>query len=236
MDVVNWPHTFLSDFLSPFWQIIGCWALMCLLLRLGKFGSVFRVYNTLFHELGHGLLSLGTSGKVHRIELFSDAAGVAVTSSKGWFSCFMVSIAGYPFGAVTGWFMLTQLRHVNNEYMAYIVLGVYTLSLLLWVRNKYGIIWLLANIALVASAVYFRQFHWSSVYFFVVGSFILIESVWSCLILLYLSAENPRDAGDATDLRDLTYLPAILWALFFTIVSLFFVNLSLESILSWKIL
>lgn len=236
MDIINWPHTFVSDYLSPRAQMVSVWILMCLLMRWGKGGMVFRVYNTLFHELGHAVVSLATSGNVHRIELFSNAGGVAVTSNKTWISRFLVSMAGYPFAAVTGWLMLTQTNLLSEQFLAYTILGIYILSLVLWVRNKYGIVWLIVNSGLVGAAIYFRQEHWANVYFFVVGSFILIESIWSCLVLLYIAAENPGEAGDAQNLRELTFLPSIIWALVFLAASLYFLNLTLGTLIGWRII
>lgn len=235
MDILNWPTTFLSNYLSPLWQILIIWGLMIVVLRAGKFGSIFRVYNTLFHELGHGIMSLATSGSIHSIELFSNAGGVAVTSNKYWISKFLVSIAGYPLATVVGWLMLTQLNNYNQLYLAYGILGIYSLALLLWIRNKYGIIWLLSNILLVGLAIYFNQHHYAKLYFFIVGSFIMLESIWSSLIILYVSAENPYEAGDSKNLRDLTFIPAIVWSLFFCAATIFFLNLTLSHIIGWRI-
>lgn len=234
MDIINWPTNFLSNYISPLGQILIIWGLMIVILRINKIGTVFRVYNTLFHELGHGIMSLVTAGNVHSIELFSNAGGVAVTSNKTWFSKFLVSIAGYPFAAVMGWLMLTQLNNYNQLYLVYAILGIYTLTLFLWVRNKYGIIWLLSNMLLVGLAIYFEQSHWAQVYFFIVGSFIMLESIWSCLVILYISAENPHEAGDAKNLRDLAFLPAIVWSLIFCLTTAFFLNLVLGHVIGWR--
>lgn len=235
MDTRSWPHSFLDSYLDAFWQIILCWAIMLLILRVKKLGIVFRVYNTLFHELGHAVFSLLTSGSVKKIELFSDAGGAAYVSNKGWFSSFLVTIIAYPFAAATGWFMLTQTQGVDTVYLAYAIAGIYILSLILYVRNQYGVIWLLFNIVFTLAAIYFKQESWAHIYFFVVGSFILMEAVWTSLVLLYLSAESPAHAGDAKDLRDLTRIPAVVWALLFAAVTLYFVNLSLSGVIGWTL-
>jgi len=206
---------------------------MLLVLRMGKFGTSFRIYNTLFHELGHALFALFTSGSTKKIELFSDAGGAAYVSTKTWGASLLVSLVGYPFAAIVGWLMLTQTQALDAFYLAYGTLAVYLLSLLLYVRNRYGVIWLLVNIAVVAAAIYFKQYGWAHIYFFVVGSFILMESVWTALILLYISAEDPANAGDAKDLRDQPRVPAIVWALLFAAITVYFVNLTLHSVIGW---
>lgn len=235
MDTSTWPHTFIDQYISPFWQIVACWTLMLLMLRIRTLGIAFRVYNTLFHELGHAIFSLVSSGSVKKIELFSDAGGAAYISNKGWLANFMVTIIAYPFAAAAGWFMLTQTQRFSTHYLAYTIAAIYLLSLLLYVRNKYGVIWLLINLAITCAAIYFQQHTWAHLYFFVVGSFILMESVWTALVLLYISAEDPGNAGDAKDLRDLTKIPAVVWALLFAAVTLYFVNLTLSGVIGWTL-
>lgn len=235
MDTSTWPHTFLNAYISPFWQIIGCWFIMLLLLRIKTLGIAFRIYNTLFHELGHAIFTLFTSGSVKKIELFSDAGGAAYISNKGWWSNFIVTIVAYPFAAAVGWFMLTQTQNVQTHYLAYAIAGIYVLSLLLYVRNQYGVIWLIINILITLGAIYFNQQTWAHIYFFVIGSFILMESVWTALVLLWISAESPAQAGDAKDLRDLTKVPAVVWALLFAAITLYFVNLSLSGVIGWTL-
>lgn len=208
---------------------------MLLLLRIKTLGVAFRVYNTLFHELGHAVFSLLTSGSVKKIELFADAGGAAYVSNNGWWSNFLVTIIAYPFAAAVGWFMLTQTQRLRTDYLAYGIAAIYVLSLLFYVRNQYGIIWLLINTAITIGAIYFKQQTWAHFYFFVVGSFILMESVWTALVLLYISAEDPGNAGDAKDLRDLTRIPAIVWALLFAAVTLYFVNLTLSGVIGWTL-
>ena len=236
MDVNHWPENIFDVWMNPFWQIITSWALMTLVLRLGKFGTAFRVYNTFFHEAGHALMSLLTSGSVVRIELFSNAAGVAVTSNKTWMSKFLVSLAGYPAGAAAGWALLTQIEKLNEQYQMYIMLGIFTLVLMLWVRNLYGAIWILVNLLLLITASWFNYYYLFSIYFFIIGSFVMIESIWSCLIIIYVSAEDPTGAGDAKNLRDLTYIPAVFWALLLSFISVWFLKLTLENVIDWKIL
>lgn len=235
MDITTWPHTFLNNYLSPFWQILACWGLMLLVLRLGKFGTSFRIYNTLFHELGHAIFALLFSGSTKKIELFSDASGAAYVSSKSRVAEFVVSFMGYPFAAVVGWLMLTQTQRIDTFYLACGTLTVYAVSLVFYVRNQYGVIWLLINMAVVGAAIYFKQYQWAHIYFFVVGSFILMESIWTALVLLYLSAESPASAGDAKDLRDYTYIPAIVWALVFAFITFCFVDLTLQTVIRWNL-
>lgn len=236
MDVTHWPNTWMNHYLSPTAQILTMWALMIIVLRLGKFGTVFRVYNTLFHEIGHALMSLLFSGSVNRIELFSNAGGVALTSNKSWIARFMVSLAGYPFAAAMSWFLLTQLDRIPAIYHVPGMLGLLVLALVLWVRNKYGIIWLLVNILLLSTALYFNYENYAGIFFFIIGSLTMIESIYSVLILLYISAESPAEAGDARNLRELALLPAVIWALILAAICFFFLHLTIKDVLNWSMI
>ena len=52
------------------------------------------------------------------------------------------------------------------------------------------------------------------------SSLIIIESVWSSLVLLYLSIFHADQSGDAANLRNATHVPAFVWALLFVSFSL----------------
>jgi hypothetical protein len=41
-------------------------------------------------------------------------------------------------------------------------------------------------------------------------------------VILYVSAENPRGSGDAANLRKLTFVPSVVWGIFFAAQALFF--------------
>ena len=235
MDINHWPNNFINEWISPFWQIIALWFLVLAVMRMGKFGIALKNFNTLFHEIGHALMSLLFSGQVHKIELHNNAGGVAVTSNKSWISQFMVSIAGYPAGAAAGWAMFTQLPKLNSEYQVYVLLGIFSISLVLWVRNKYGMVWMIANCLWLGAVIYWQLYTAFSIYLFVVASCVMIESVWSVLLLVYISAEDPASAGDAQNLRELTFLPAIIWALVLTALTLFLFNLTLSGVIGWHI-
>ena len=64
---------------------------------------------------------------------------------------------------------------------------------------------------------------------------ILVESVWSTFVLVYLSVQTPDKAGDATNLHKFAYLPAIIWAVLFALFALVMAYLCLVkvSILTW---
>lgn len=191
-----------------------------LLPKIPFVGKFFNVINTLVHELGHALMALLLEGKVVHIQIFKDTSGVTVTKSRSGVAAFFVSIAGYPFAAATG---LLCAWLLSIGYGKWIVIGLSLLFLfvmVLWIRNVYGVIWVIVFCLLNGVLVFYLK---KPVYIEIAAWFytlmIIIESVWSSLVLLYLSIFQPDQSGDAANLRNATYIPAFVWALLFVAFS-----------------
>jgi len=187
-----------------------------LLPRIPVIGKFFNIINTLVHELGHALMALILQGQVVRIQVFSNTGGVTVTKSKSGFAAFLVSLSGYPFASLSG---LLCAYLLSLGYGSWIVLGLsilFLFMLILWVRNVYGVVWILL-FALLNGVLFF--YVKNPVYVEIAAWFytlmILIESVWSSLVLLFLSIKQSDKAGDATNLQAATHVPAVIWSLVF---------------------
>ena len=196
------PINSLHHYLSSFWQIIIVWVILFWLLRINKTGKVLCVINTMIHETGHAVFSLLTSGSVERIDLFADTSGACITGSKYWLGKFIVSLAGYPFASAAAWFGFYLLYQGKAEWNLYLLGGIACTNMVLWVRNKYGFFWLLVFICTLGGIYYANNSTLTFYSLFMINSVLLIESLWSALIILYISAENPHEAGDAKNLRD----------------------------------
>lgn len=184
--------------------------------RVPFVGKFFNIINTLIHELGHALLALVLQGQVLKIQIFNDTSGVTLTKANSTFAAIMVSLAGYPFSALVG-YACAYLLSVGYEM--WIVTGlsiIFIFMLILWIRNIYGIIWTLIFVGVNALLIYYWK---NDLYIQIAAWFytlmILIESVWSALVVLLLSLRNSDQAGDATNLRNFTKLPSCIWALLF---------------------
>jgi hypothetical protein len=201
------------------WFIIIFWTVLFLVLRYKYSGFIFRPLNTLFHETGHALITLLFSGKVVRINLFHDS-GVAYTMVPSWFGKFLVSLAGYPFASIAAWLQFYFYSKGMHYTCLYIYLAVAIINVLVWVRNSYGIIWLLLFIAVNSSAIYFKNEEFICMSLFIFNSILLLQSVWTALYLFYVCIDNPKQAGDAANLKNMTFIPAIIWCVFFVIFAL----------------
>ena len=207
-----------------------------LLPRLPVVGKFFNIINTLIHELGHALMSLLLHGKVMKIQIFQDTSGVTTTKSDSKFKSTLVSLAGYPFSSVMA-FVCFFLLSVGYEKWILVGLSVVFLIMLnFWIRNKYGAAWVLIFTLINFTLLYFwRNDTANEVMAWFYSMMILVESVWSTFVLVYLSVQTPDKAGDATNLHKFAYLPAIIWAVLFALFALVMAYLCLVkvSILTW---
>lgn len=191
-----------------------------LILRIPLLGKVLKVYNTLIHESAHAFMSLVFKGEIDKIDLFYDASGVTVTKNNGKFAAFFVSIAGYITPPLLVLAMLILIKYGYNNAIFYFLFSLIMINLILFVRNLYGILWLIANAVIIFLCINntntLVMFHISVA----LSSLILAESILSTIILLKISIKSPNKAGDATNLQKLTYLPAIIWSVLFLAISL----------------
>ncbi|MGO4889274.1 M50 family metallopeptidase [Anaerobacillus sp. MEB173] len=176
--------------------------------------------NTLIHESGHAIAAILTSGKVYSVSLFVNSEGVAETGTRSWFSRLIVSYAGYTTSSLAAFVCFFFIYKDQPHVIFYGLLGLAILNLLLWVRNTYGILWLLTFISF---SIYITYNDFSSLqlsFTLLLASIILIHSISSAFTVFYLSIFQSTQAGDATNLAKLTFLPAVLWGLLFFIQSL----------------
>ena len=194
-----------------------------LLPRIPVVGKFFNIINTGVHEFGHALMALLLDGEVHKIELFKDTSGTTVTQTKHKAAAFLISLAGYPFAVSVGWlaFYLVQ----NGAAMG-LVLGLSILFLLMlffWIRNWYGALWVLLFCVLNAFLIYWKDGQYVEYVAKFYAVMLLTESVVSSLVLLVLSFRDSSKAGDATNLQNLTRVPAAIWSLLFLAYTLWVV-------------
>lgn len=182
-------------------------------------GKYFRGLNTLVHECGHAFFALITSGKVKKIELFSNTSGLTTTKNSSGVSRFLTSFAGYPFSSIVGYSCFYLF--FNGGYM-YVLFGLFALcafSLFFFIRNWYGFFWTLSLLVLIF-------FSWYSHYQILIFGFVLflsfvvlVDSWWSSIQLVRIAYKKPKEAGDATNLQVQTKIPALVWALLFVLFS-----------------
>ncbi|WP_044478118.1 M50 family metallopeptidase [Paenibacillus antibioticophila] len=188
------------------------------LTRLIPFSSWFRMLDTMIHEFGHAIATLLVSGRVLRIELYPDHSGVTYSVITSGWSQLIVSLAGYITASLFAVALFYSYSRQKQGQGLMIITALALVSGLLFVRNGYGLIWLLIFIALnllfLVIGGRIRSF-----YYLLLAFLCLEESVMAPLTLLLLAVSRPGSAGDAANLAALTGVPAMVWALLFFVVA-----------------
>ncbi|MFA6924297.1 MAG: M50 family metallopeptidase [Bacteroidales bacterium] len=201
----------------------GLIILSFIITRIPFVGKFFRVANTLIHESGHAFMALLTNGSIESVELFSNTEGAAVTKSKNKFGQFFVSIAGYPLSSASAFGLFYLIKEQQYNALLFCLASVTLINIVVWIRNWYGTLWLL-TFAVILVAVYFtKNLFVTHCFSVILSGIILTDSFYSTLELLYLSIHKSKNAGDATNLKKQTHIPAFFWALFFVAQSVFFI-------------
>lgn len=201
-------------------------AIGLIVTRVPVIGKYFRSVNTMFHEDGHAIFSLIFGKGTDRIELFANTEGVAQTYTNkgilGWIPRILISIAGYPFASFIAFVFYYFLVKEQYDVLLYGLFVTIVLNLILWVRNSYGIIWLVTFGGILGYLYYLGNGDYIAYFMLFIGSILLVESVYSSLIILILSIKQPDDAGDSTSLRKSTMISSRFWGLLFFVQSLYF--------------
>jgi|SRR5699024_5068604 len=201
-----------------------------ILTRVPYVGKYFRIFNTLVHEIGHFLMSLIVGARVYKVSLNADTSGEAVTESRGRIRNILIAFAGYPFASGVALLSVWVLEKGYYEYFLYGVTTIAVVSMLLWVRNKFGIAWLsLVTVVSVLLANY-GSVEIISVYVWIIVGVMLMESVSSTVQLVVLAKRDKYSAGDATNLSQFTYIPAMVWAIVFMAIACYVLLLAVKII------
>jgi hypothetical protein len=216
-------------------QLLIVLAGVFVLCRIPFVGKVLKVFNTLIHESGHALMSLLTSGEVISVDLFYNTEGTATTTSKHWFGKFFTSIAGYVASSACAFLFFYFIKYDQYNWIIYSLLVLAIINLIFWVRNLYGILWLLVMTAIIILLLYWKNGDAVKYVTMIISGVVLSESLTSAAIIFYISLSKPKQAGDATNLQKLTYLPAVVWGLFFFVQALFFTLLTLRLYLEFSV-
>jgi len=211
----------MIDCLVSHWLFYVCILAASVLSIIPIAGKFLNVLNTMVHESGHAIMALMSGGGVMNIKLSADASGAAQTKSKYWIGKVLTSLAGYPTSSITAWFFFWLIQQHKTNYVFYVIVSLVLINLILWVRNTFGMIWLVA-MGILNIAVYMygnTNLHYYFSTFF--AGIVLFQSIYTTFTLLFISFSQPSKAGDAKNLRDFTYIPAFVWAILMLIIVFF---------------
>lgn len=211
-------------------------ALAFILPKIPVIGKFFNMINTLIHELGHALMAIPFDGSVKKIELFKDTSGATTISCKNKTGSFIVSISGYLFAAIFSYFSFYLIHVGYQKGFLFMITLIAIFTLILWVRNSYGVIWIILFSAINGYIIYLNDPYYINLLTLLYATFIAVESLSSSFIILYLSLTNKQQAGDATILAKQTKIPAFVWGLLFAAFSTYMGLLILIQFFDYQIL
>jgi hypothetical protein len=201
---------------------------LALLPWLSPLNYPFRLLITIVHELGHGLAALLTGGAFLRFVVFSNGEGVAYTAG-GW--RLLVIPAGYIGAALFGAALISLGRSARWGRVAMGVLG----ALLLLLSLRYGIPsiataqWQSGIVTVVSGVLLGAGFLWLARRATPAWTLFLINLVAlqvgltafsDILTLIGLStAFFQAPANDARSMAEITFIPAIVWAVLWAITA-----------------
>ena len=200
--------------------------------RIPYVGKYLRVVNTLIHESGHAIAALICSGEVYNVELFSDTSGTATTKTKSKFAQFLVSFAGYPFGSAMAYLLFFIISKGEYRIVLYILACFSLLNLMFYVRNAYGIFWLITFTAIIFAVNFYGGEFLQYAFTAWLSGIMHFEALYSSIELVIIASKKSKSAGDAYSLERLTGVPTMLWALVFVAQSGYFIYLSLQLFLN----
>ncbi|WP_394219040.1 M50 family metallopeptidase [Halobacillus trueperi] len=212
-------------------QVLSALILALLLTQLPVVGKYFAILNTMIHESGHSLMALITGGEVRRISLLPNTSGFALTGHTSWIGQVLTSMAGYFFASFFAFVFFFLISRGQYNWMIYILMAFLAINLLFWVRNVYGLFWILTFGA--GFLWLLRTGHEQVVQYVLLflASLVLVESVTSAFEVMWISFVSPGQAGDAANLARATkFIPAPLWGLAFFVQSLYFALLSIKRV------
>lgn len=203
--------------------------LAVILTQMPIIGKYFSIVNTLIHETGHSLIAIITGGEVQSISLFSNTEGATLSSYRFWIGGFLTSGAGYVFASFMAFLFMALIYKRKSKYVLSILLGILVIGLLFWVRNPFGLFWIITIIIGFLWILWKGSKRVLDYLALFITSLLLVESVTSAFEIMYLSFVSSSSAGDATNLAKMTYIiPTQLWGVLFFIQSLFFARLGLK--------
>jgi hypothetical protein len=202
----------MVDCLVANWIFYACMFLAAALSLIPIVGKFLNVLNTLIHESGHAIMSLLTGGGVVNIKLSADTSGAAQTKSKYWIGKFLTSLAGYPVSSAVAWLFFWLINQQQTNYVFYIIVSLVFINLILWVRNTFGMIWLVVMGSIYVLIYLYTSLTIQSYFTTFCAGIILFQSVYSSFTLLIISVKQPTKAGDAKNLKEFTFIPALFWA------------------------
>ena len=178
-----------------------------------------RLGVTVVHEAGHALVAVLVGRRLRSIRLHSDTSGVTVSRGKPR-GPGMVAMLAAGYLAPAGLGLVAALLLADGRSVGLLwLLVVLAAGLLLWVRNGYGFLVLLAGGAVVLLLTWYADGTVQSVAAYLIAWLLLLAAPRPLVELLTAGRRRGR-TSDPDQLAGLTRVPAVLWILVLLVANL----------------
>lgn len=191
---------------ASFVLVTGAVALLLVLVAWPR----VRLGVTVVHEAGHALVAVLVGRRLSGVRLHSDTSGLTVSRGRPRGPGMVAMLAaGYLAPAVLGLlaaYLLAAGRGVALLWLLLVLLA----GLLVWVRNGYGLLVVVALGGAVLALTWWGSDDAQSVAAYLVAWLLLLAAPRPLVELLGRAGRRSR-TSDPAQLARLTHLPAVLW-------------------------
>ncbi len=116
-----------------------------------------RVYVSHCYTLLNKMISVFLDGRMsNKIKLFKDGTGGTTSPSQSIFKINLITYAANTGTLLVSIGLFYLVMKGQYRLVVYLFIGVLLLALLLWIRNLFGVIWVLSLACLLAIPIYFH--------------------------------------------------------------------------------
>jgi hypothetical protein len=201
--------------------------------RLPMFRVYFSLCNTLIEKIIHVLAVVATrEGKSNKIKLYKNGSGETTSIVNSKIQKVMIVYIGYT-GTLLLAMGLFYLLSLNKfHFVIYFFIALMVISILLWIRNLFGVLWALSFVALLAVPLYFRNelaiMHIS----IFLSSLILIQAIINAFQVI---RQSFRTEGKQGALAKIARIPAIICGIALLGQSLYAAYFIFNEVLNFKV-
>ncbi len=171
--------------------------------------------STYVHEMGHGLAAILVGGRFVKLEMWANGSGVAWHAGDyGALARAWVAAGGLLGPAFFGALLFALGRHRSwAKPVLYVCGGLALLSVLLFVRNAFGVVYVLLLGAALLALAHFASEAWAQlvVVFLGIQLSLSVFSRGNYLFMAYAETTQGRMPSDVAHISEALFLPYWFW-------------------------
>jgi hypothetical protein len=178
----------------------------------------FNLFTTWVHECGHALMTVLVGGRVTSITIEPDTSGLTHgLVPVGRLARGLVASAGYLGAAIVGCLLMAATRVEHRARTILLGLGAFMLlTAVLWMRNLFGVVVVLAWGAALVALAQRRQANALRFLLSLLAIQVALNSVYDIRVLFLIDG----GPSDAATMAQLFVLPAWVWATAWMLISI----------------